>query len=259
MTEQTNTLTVKFADGNQFFIRKEWADKYPKLKEPVIYRSSRMFNAYIIPVLSGQSLQSKETDEKIELTELIEELSYFGIELNEKQITELSDISGLIQLVNRVRDYIKRKNAKKYFKKKYVKRVEDFQVNWDSYINLLSRKYDNKKLKELSYDLIYSILCSDEYYNVIEINYKFKNMMFEFCHWFELVVIKKNADAFIQLQVNLSVSFGTHLTNIIDNGTSMLKSIIDSYGNTINKEELLHKISTAEKMKSLLGDKYPSV
>ena len=252
MTDPVVQKQITFSDGSKFYVKPEWVTKYPKLNEDIIYRSSKMFGKYILPVLAGQSLKTKDTDEEIELTELLNEVFYYGIELTSSQTMDLAVCSGFVRLVNRIREYIIRKDVA-FFNRKYKARVAQFTSTWNAYVVLLSQKYGDDKLKDLTYDLFYELIKSDEYYSIIETNIQFKNIPYEWVSWYLEVVIKKNFDKFVQVKVDLSVSLGSGgITSFIQDASSVIKQLISSFkGTSIPKSFLLAKLSTNEKMSNL--------
>lgn len=252
ITAPPEAQLISFSDMNQIYVKREWIEKCPILAQPVIFHDFNMFKKYIKPLLNGDSLRwSEDVDTKQEIGQLINEISKYGITLNDEQILDISNNCGITKLINEIKTYIYKTENKCWGKKIYKARFDDFCKTWDKYVDTLAIQYHDPIYQQYKAQIIYNILTSDAMYNLLKANISKNNIIYEFCEWFR---------SFIILQVN---TFSDHVYEIAsrldlssnmnpaDIATLILNMITSSKSETLAKSTLVQKITDLLKFRSL--------
>lgn len=195
--EGQNLKQIVFADGVNMFISKEWFDKYEKLKSPVIFRNSNVFKNAIYPLLTGETIRYSGTaSECVEFGQLLEEIGYYGIELTSKQMQLLSENSGFNVAVHNVKKFIESNNKKCCKSISFKNNFKIFNESWKQYIKILTIHHPGAELEKFECQHVFELISSSDHYALITINTMKHNVIFEFVHWFDIVVMQKQPKKF---------------------------------------------------------------
>jgi len=243
---------ITFADGKTLTIPIEWYNKYQKLQAPIILRDSRKFIYYCFPCLISQDLRMKYTDSNIEVTEFIDEVTYFEIELSEIQIQQLSDCCGFTKKLTKIKNFLDTKQ-RECIKIRFKRTLAEFSKLWDQYTSLLCLKYKNDSYKNINSALLLSQFDSqNDFYHIIRLNFLYRNHISQFIDMFEEFVIEKNKGRLRDMIQEISLSL-PESDNLIDIGTNIL-GIVQNMGGVVTKGSVIKRISSLVNRQTIIKE-----
>ncbi|KAJ4458704.1 hypothetical protein PAPYR_5470 [Paratrimastix pyriformis] len=238
-------VEIEFADKVKRNIRRSWQERLPSLAAARIMRSSLKFDRYIFPLLNGDTLRwSEDVDTKRELGELVEELRCYGMVLSEEQLQSVSDGSGFTRQINKVRDYINAHEAA-CFNRSYRKATSQFALEWDKYVAVLAAKLQCDKLESLKFTLLRDTVVSKDIYSLLDLNLKYRNVVYEFFDWYDAFVIKGDREGLVRRTVDIALNIDTSALNGASDVMAIVTNVLSSFrGSSINKDTVLAKLAS---------------
>lgn len=236
---------VQFSDLSQIYVKSQWLEKCPVLRQPVIFHDFQKFKKYIYPLLNGDSLRfSENVDTKNEIGELIQEISKYKIVLSIEQLQDVCDNSGITKKINLILRYITAHETGCWGKKKYFERYNAFAVEWDRYIELLSIQYRDEVYKTYKSQVVYNTLTSKDMYTLLNMNIVKNNIIYTYAEWFEdFVIEKKDNFAKYIYDTASNIDINSLSSSIADISTVIMNLIQGINGETVRKGVILQKIA----------------
>ncbi|KAJ4453846.1 hypothetical protein PAPYR_11569 [Paratrimastix pyriformis] len=247
-------VEIEFADKVKRNIKASWQRQVPLLASSKIMRSSLKFDRYIFPLLNGDTLRwSEDVDTKRELGEMVEELRCYGMALSEGQLQSVSDGSGFTRQINKVRDYINSHEAA-CFNRSYRNATSQFAVEWDKYVMVLAAKLQCDKMESLKFTLLRDTVVSKDIYSLLDLNLKYRNVVYEFFDWFDAFVIKGDREGLVRRTVDIALNIDTSALNGAADVMAIVSNVLTSFkGSSINKDTVLAKLVSIAKVSDLRG------
>lgn len=256
----TNVKLIRFSSGDECYIKSLWYERYDVFKQPIIFREFINYNRWIYPLLNKQSLRfSENVDTEKELGAFLDEVYFYDMTdlLTDSIIQDISDNSGLTKAIMKIKKHITKYDKKKDHcfsqqKTKIEEEINSFRNEWQNYLELLARKYQNEKYKQLSCNLILQTIRTTDYLNLCVINMRYRNLVYEFCDFFEEFVVKHDHEKFINFKLNLSLRLPDSVQTAMDIGSNITSIIKNMSGSTIDKDAILGRISELNTLKDLM-------
>ncbi|KAJ4453063.1 hypothetical protein PAPYR_12569 [Paratrimastix pyriformis] len=238
-------VEIEFADKVKRNIKASWQRQVPLLASSKIMRSSLKFDRYIFPLLNGDTLRwSEDVDTKRELGEMVEELRCYGMALSEGQLQSVSDGSGFTRQINKVRDYIN-SHETACFNRSYRNATTQFAAQWDRYVAVLGAKLQCEKMESLKFTLLRDTVVSKDIYSLLDLNLKYRNVVYEFFDWFDAFVIRGDREGLVRRTVDVALNIDMSVLNGASDVMSIVSNILTSFkGANINKETIIAKLAS---------------
>ncbi|KAJ4453954.1 hypothetical protein PAPYR_11458 [Paratrimastix pyriformis] len=245
-------VEVEFADKVKRNIRSSWRETIPLLASDRVMRSSLKFDRYIFPLLNGDTLRwSEDVDTKRELGEMVEELRCYGMSLSEAQLQAVSDGSGFTRKINTVRDYINA-HEEACFNRGYRRATTQFAEQWDRYVTLLATKYQCANLETLKFVLIRDTVLSKDIYSLLDLNLKYRNVVYEFFDWFDAFVIHSDRDGLTRHTVDIALSIDSNMLSGVTNIAGVVANVLSSFkGTSVSKDTIVAKLASIAQVSEL--------
>lgn len=230
-------ISVTFSDSRSYRVIEEFAKQHPKLLVPIVHRSSKHFEKYILPVSFGENLTGCSFDTPRELDECIQELKYYGIKLTDSQTWNIFQTSGLVDKFMKIRHWwLEHKKPKEQkLKSKYRKNFELFSVEWERFLNISSYsgryaldRANPSTVFNLSSAVLINNLINDRIQILLYQNYLYDNVLEIYCDQFISYLIQGKEDCFALFHVQIgtaslfSLSEGTIGGSLLSAGAGML-------------------------------------
>ncbi|KAJ4457043.1 hypothetical protein PAPYR_7551 [Paratrimastix pyriformis] len=247
-------VEIEFADKVKRNIKASWQRQVPLLASSKIMRSSLKFDRYIFPLLNGDTLRwSEDVDTKRELGEMVEELRCYGMALSEGQLQSVSDGSGFTRQINKVRDYIN-SHETACFNRSYRNATTQFAAQWDRYVAVLGAKLQCEKMESLKFTLLRDTVVSKDIYSLLDLNLKYRNVVYEFFDWFDAFVIRGDREGLVRRTVDVALNIDMSVLNGASDVMSIVSNILTSFkGANINKETIIAKLASIAQVSELRG------
>ncbi|KAJ4455212.1 hypothetical protein PAPYR_9867 [Paratrimastix pyriformis] len=196
---------------------------------------------------------TQDVDTKRELGEMVEELRCYGMVLSEGQLQSVSDGSGFTRQINKVRDYINSHEAA-CFNRSYRNATSQFAVEWDKYVMVLAAKLQCDKMESLKFTLLRDTVVSKDIYSLLDLNLKYRNVVYEFFDWFDAFVIKGDREGLVRRTVDIALNIDTSALNGAADVMAIVSNVLTSFkGSSINKDTVLAKLVSTVKVSDLRG------
>lgn len=206
-------------------------------------RDGVKFKKYVFPTLIGQNLIFENVDTQVELNEYIDEINYYNIELNERQIHQLGESSGMSRQLQFVKSYIDAKK-KECWQRKYKKLVLAFGKLWDQYMELLALKMKDDKFKNLSHRILFDTIEDENFFELVAKNIRYENWIARYIDLFKSHVIDKNKNVMKELICEAAALIpAEYLQSATDMTQAILGMVQNINSSKIDKTSLLGKIT----------------
>ncbi|KAJ4453599.1 hypothetical protein PAPYR_11902 [Paratrimastix pyriformis] len=184
---------------------------------------------------------------------MVEELRCYGMALSEGQLQSVSDGSGFTRQINKVRDYINSHEAA-CFNRSYRNATSQFAVEWDKYVMVLAAKLQCDKMESLKFTLLRDTVVSKDIYSLLDLNLKYRNVVYEFFDWFDAFVIKGDREGLVRRTVDIALNIDTSALNGAADVMAIVSNVLTSFkGSSINKDTVLAKLVSIAKVSDLRG------
>ena len=219
---------ITFFDGSQRRVLLDFFHQCPLLREPIIFKDVKKFDR-IISTYIGDALRNKNVDTKIELIEYINEVKSYNLKPSDKQLADVSIVSGFVESMNEIIRFDYAYNKTCCFKGKKKQKLINFAVSWLEYIKLLSIKYNDPSYETITHQMIYQQITDKQLMDMIHLNFVYSNIIYDYCLWFKNAVIKNDM---AEMEIFVMNNAGQILDNIISGNikldVSQLGKIIDT-------------------------------
>ncbi|KAJ4457902.1 hypothetical protein PAPYR_6581 [Paratrimastix pyriformis] len=209
--EPTDEIEIEFADKVKRNIKASWQRQVPLLASSKIMRSSPM----------------RTTKRELEMVRA----ALLRNGASEEQLQSVSDGSGFTRQINKVRDYIN-SHETACFNRSYRNATTQFAAQWDKYVAVLGAKLQCEKMESL-FTLLRDTVVSKDIYSLLDLNLKYRNVVYEFFDWFDAFVIRGDREGLVRRTVDVALN--------IDMRSS------------INKETIIAKLASIAQVSELRG------
>jgi len=222
-TNPSNTMVqIEFHDGVKMLIPAAVIAKYPAITPNVkIFRSSEKFKKYILPLLYSDtdSLRTSNVDTTVEVTELINEIKFYGIILTDLQCIEICENLGMTDKIDEVKNYIAKKTNKDGTLKVSAKsKIANFQNYWNGLISSIKIAdfHQIYQLQPLLFTNLITLICKSEIIQLSRLNLN-NNMLTIFVNYFHKYCIEENKGCLLNLQLtfNGQINLGSLTGNAV--------------------------------------------
>ncbi|KAJ4453872.1 hypothetical protein PAPYR_11560 [Paratrimastix pyriformis] len=187
---------------------------------------------------------TQDVDTKRELGEMVEELRCYGMALSEGQLQSVSDGSGFTRQINKVRDYIN-SHETACFNRSYRNATTQFAAQWDKYAAILGAKLQCEKMESLKFTLLRDTVVSKDIYSLLDLNLKYRNVVYEFFDWFDAFVIRGDREGLVRRTVDVALNIDMSVLNGASDVMSIVNTVLTSFkGSNINKETIIAKLAS---------------
>ncbi|KAJ4461796.1 hypothetical protein PAPYR_1942 [Paratrimastix pyriformis] len=222
-------VEIEFADKVKRNIKASWQRQVPLLASCKIMRSSL----------------NEDVDTKRELGEMVEELRCYGMALSEGQLQSVSDGSGFTRQINKVRDYINSHETACFNRSYRNATSRSFAAQWDKYVAVLGAKLQCEKMESLKFTLLRDTVVSKDIYSLLDLNLKYRNVVYEFFDWFDAFVIRGDREGLVRRTVDVALNIDMSVLNGASDVMSIVNNILTSFkGANINKETIIAKLAS---------------
>ncbi|VVB70516.1 Uncharacterised protein [uncultured archaeon] len=193
-TTEVQYLPLHFTcEGSEkLFIRKEQYDANPKFQNR-IPRSVENFKKWVDPVLSGADLGAITCENKSDLNDFISELEYYDLlkTISNENIIGVSINSNfhktLVKISNKLSKFYDTKTST--MKSKYANK----KIMMNIYILMLKMRFpEDESLNSVNLDTILKMLNGGLVQDLMLLNFKTHNLVYEVAYLFVNVFIDKN-------------------------------------------------------------------
>jgi hypothetical protein len=244
--EKAEFQDVYFHTGECVKILKSIIERYKALQAPIIFRSYKKFDKYILPLLYCQSdsLMTEALDTQQECTELMNEIKYYKLEISQIQALQLAQNTNLIGDIEGIREYmLKRINPKTGLlkKKSSQEKVKVFSEFWNNLLLAvnINNYMETSLVKSLLFANLINLIMNSQMAELANINIQ-DSMLSLFCKYFKRFVCDHNKESLNELKLSfgftLDIGGGIQslLSNVIPNVTSVIGDIFGG-GNAVSQ------------------------
>lgn len=227
----SNSIQITFYCGSTRRIPLTIYNQIKLLQQPVIYRSVKLFDEYVITTLMTDKLTGN-----IDLASYISEIKAYGILPNQNQMIDISISSGLHAIISKTINFVLRLNSGCCMKNNKVQKIKNFSTIWDEYVKLLSIQYENNELELIRHTIIYDLIEERSISDLIKMNFQFDNIIFEYCKHFEEAVI---TDSIYDFELCVIQSTNDIIEKINNGGLNFTLDTIPTLINSLLKSNKL--------------------
>ena len=218
-----DNVVIQFADFTSHIISRSIFEQYPKLQDNPIKRTRASFISYILPIINGDRLIMKSVDTFEELSEIINEINYYGIKLSQQQVVDIHISAGIVELIQAIKmKYFKRMS--KCLNSEFKNRLKVYSDYWNTLIDRFADYKKDEDYKKIKFDILIKLIENGSIFDLLSMNIYYDNQIAIFFKFFKAVVFDNTDSEIVQLIENLNAS----LPKVLQTSEDLIFTTIDA-------------------------------